>query len=500
MIPLEFPPGVTNLASKNARTVNWRESHLIRWEDGGTMEPIKGWERLNLGPWPSPLRKMHRWQANNGNIYTAYLCETNVFVEFSGAVVEITPTGGMVPTPVNNGGYGDAAYGTDLYGTPRPGLSRLGLYTPMFSMDNWGEELRVMTSSDGRYLGWSPSAAPGTLLTAVTGAPTGNRAFIITPERHAMLFGQNSVDKFAWSDEEDDTNWAYADLLSRAGFYDVSPKSPIVTQQLFSEGIIFFTPIMTYLIEWIGLPYTYSYRPLGEASVPVSPASICATPRGVIWPAVNGWWHYDGSSIKPIPCPIWDFIKEKMNVSVTRFTGVCVHVENEGEVWWFYADNTDGTLKNRRFAAYNYRNETWTMGELSRTCGYVYANDTSPIMSDGINVWKHETGYSYQGADLPWIESFNLNPNGGENFFTVKRLLPDIKKNADAVAFRMVKTNDRAGYTPETMSPRRQKNEFGYVDIRETARDMRLRIEMVANKDWGTIGPILFDSTLRGKK
>jgi hypothetical protein len=48
------------------------------------------------------------------------------------------------------------------------------------------------------------------------------------------------------------------------------------------------------------------------------------------------------------------------------------------------------------------------------------------------------------------------------------------------------------------MSPQRSKNPNGYVDIRETARDMRLRIEMVKNTPWETVGPILFDSAMRG--
>jgi hypothetical protein len=64
----------------------------------------------------------------------------------------------------------------------------------------------------------------------------------------------------------------------------------------------------------------------------------------------------------------------------------------------------------------------------------------------------------------------------------------------------MMKTNDRAGYTPEKQSPLRKKNKYGFVDIRETARDMRLRIEMVKDSNWGTVGPILFDNKIRGKK
>jgi len=498
LIPIQFPPGVTNLASKNAKIMNWREAHLIRWDNGITLRPVGGWEKTTSGPFASKLRKMHRWAATDRVLWTAYLCEQHCYVENASGFQDITPVGGLTPPAPNQAGYGNDVYSLDQYGTPRPGLSHLLYYSPMFSLGNWGQELRVMTSADGRYLGWSPSAVPGTKLTPVAGAPANNRSFIITPERHAMLFGMNAEDKFGWSDEEDDTNWDFAGLTSRARFYDIYPKSAIITQQLFDGGIVFFTNQMSYLVEWSGLPYVYSYRPIGRISVPVSPASICETPQGVVWISIDGWWIFDGSAPRIFDCDVWDSIIKNINVSATRFNAACVHYANRGEVWWFYADiqSTDGN--NNRYIMWDYRSKVWSMGKLNRTCGFVYANDLNPIMSDGVSVFKHESGFTYSGSELPWIESQNLSPNGGENWLTLKRILPDVAGDADALRWRVVKTNARDGYETEVMSPQRSKNPNGYVDIRETARDMRLRIEMVKNTPWETVGPILFDSAMRG--
>ena len=500
MIPINFPPGVTSLASKNAKISNWREAHLVRWDNGITMRPVMGWEKLSLTPFASKLRKMHRWQLNSGITYFAYLCERHCYVEIDGALVDITPVGGITPPPMGGGGYGDYLYGQELYGTPRPGESRMSLYTPIYSLDNWGEELRAMSSNDGRYLGWKPSDPAGTKLTAVTNAPTGNRSFVITPERHAMLFAMNAQYKFGWSDEEDDTNWLFGDLLSRARFYDIYPQSPIVTHQIADYGIIMFTTTMTYVIEWAGLPYVYIYRPVGKISIPISPSSICNTPDGTVWPAVDGWWIYDGTVERTIPCPVWDFIQEHMNVVRARYSATCVNVVNKGEVWWFYPDNDAPQGSNNRYVVWDYRSQIWTMGKLNRICGYTYANDVYPIMSDGVSVFRHETGLTYEGAEMPWIESQNLAPDGGEHMLTLKKILPDVSGDADALRWRMVKSNTRNGYTAETMSPQRKKNGNGFVDIRETAQNMRLRIDMVKATNWGTVGPILFDSSMRGKK
>lgn len=499
MIPIEFPPGVTALSSKNAKILNWRESHLMRWHET-TLKPVLGWEKYKTPVFASKLRKMHRWTRNDGTIITAYLCEQHVYIERDGVFTDITPAGGMAVPIVNIAGYGDDLYSFSKYGTPRPGDSRLNFTTNIYSLSNWGEELRAMTSADGRYLGWKPSDPPGTKMTAVTGAPVGNRAFIITPERHAMLFGMNAFDRFGWSDEEDDTNWAFGDILSRARYYDVYPKSYIITQQLMDVGILMFTPAMSYLIEWQGLPYVYSYRPIGEISVPISPASLCPTPLGVMWVATDGWWIFDGTAPRTVPCDVWDWIVDNVDMADARFTGACVHLGYAGEVWWFFPDKDSPTGFNNRYAMFDYRAKTWATGRLGRICGFVYPNSVFPILSDGINVWKHNSGLLYPDADMPWIESQNLAPDGGEHYMTLKRILPDVQGDSDAIRWRVVKSNARDGYETEIFSPQRKKNGSGFVDIRESARDMRLRIEMVKSADWGTIGPILFDMSGRGKK
>jgi hypothetical protein len=140
-------------------------------------------------------------------------------------------------------------------------------------------------------------------------------------------------------------------------------------------------------------------------------------------------------------------------------------------------------------------------GYLNRTCGVTYGNDRNPIMTDGFTVWKHETGFVYPNAlFMPYLESQTLNVAGGENWVTLSKILPDIMGDKTALAFSLMKNNDRTVYSSQTQSPQRTVNQFGWVDIRETARDIRLRIDMIKNNDWSTIGPIIFDMKPRGKK
>jgi hypothetical protein len=471
----------------------------MRWDNGTTLRPVGGWERYDYAPFPDKIRKMHRWLDNDNNMLTAYLCESHVYVDIGGSISDITPIDGMVIPTGNNGGYGDNDYNEGLYGTARSGESRLRLYTPVYSMDNWGEDLRVMTSADGRLLGWSPTT-PATPLVAIENAPVSNRSFIITPERHIMLFGMGGeFNKFGWCDEEDDTDWTFTDITNKAGFFDVSPTSPIIAHELFNGGIVMWTPTMTYVITYAGLPYIYSYKSIGKVSVPISPASATAIPTGVIWPSIDGWWIYDGSVPHEIRCDVWDFLDKHMDVNSSRFRAAAVHMHTKGELWWFFVAIGLG-VENSRYVCYDYRSNIWSMGKLGRTCGFSYPNDRYPVMATLFDVWKHEIGWKYSNSEFPWIESASVAPNGGEHRITLNKFQPDISGDRTAVEFSVVKSNDRTDYTKESRSPPRRVNEYGWVDIRETAQDMRLRIDMVKESNWGTVGPLLVDGKLRGKK
>jgi hypothetical protein len=503
MPAIEFPAGVTTLLSRSAKINNWRDANLVRWDDGVTLRPVGGWEEtvMSGGPFASRIREMHRWVDIAGIFWTAYLCEQHCYVESGGALVDITPAGGMAPLVGDSAGYGELDYGEHTYGTPRDGVSTMVKFSPAWTLDNWGEDLLVMTSYDGRLLRWSPSSAPGTKLAVVTGAPTNNRQFVVTPEHHCMLFqmGGNFGD-FGWCSQEDLGDWNFSSTTNTAGMYTVDPYSPIVAVQLASTGITVFTPAMSHNVDFIGLPYIYRRREIGKIPIPISASSTASIPEGTLWISVEGWWLYNGSTADIIPCPLWDSIAVRMDFARTIREATVVSIPNRGEVWWFWVDKNLG-LRTSRYTALDYRSKVWMPGYLSRTCGLTYGNDRNPVMSDGYKVWKHEVGLQYPEAPyMPFLESQTLNIGGGERWITINKILPDIMGSKDALAFSLALNNDRTDYATQRYTTRRTVNGHGWVDIRETARDVRLRIEMVRPEDWSTIGPIIFDSKPRGRK
>lgn len=161
--PIEIPPGVVAMPTKQQRSSNWAEVNLMRWVEG-QLAPIGGQQQYTF-KFASRCRAVHSWYDLNAVHYVAYLCEANLYVtigdtDVGATLVDITPGGGIAPPqPAAQGGYGDDAYGADTYGTPRTlsTIQALDALPPAWSLDNFGAILLAMTSADQRLLQWDPS-------------------------------------------------------------------------------------------------------------------------------------------------------------------------------------------------------------------------------------------------------------------------------------------------------------------------------------------------------
>ena len=116
-VPLTIPPGVVAAATKKMQSTNYSEVNMVRWADGqlppqggGQLAPIGGQSRYNFN-FASRCKAIHGWYDLNLIYNIAYLCETNLYVDRGGQLLDITPSGGILPpTPPTEGGYGDGLY------------------------------------------------------------------------------------------------------------------------------------------------------------------------------------------------------------------------------------------------------------------------------------------------------------------------------------------------------------------------------------------------------
>lgn len=502
--PIQFPPGVFRQGSEAEMEGKWYMTQLVRWING-VLRPVGGWERIipqGEVEIEGTIRATHVWITRDGIQRTALLTETNLYVmTTNGEVIDITPSPAITPPDTTSaGGYGDFTYNYSTYGTPRPDRPDTLTIGPMWTLDNFGDDLVAMASSDGRLLRWDPGGAPGTVAVEVTEAPHG-RFFVVTAERSIMIFWiESAFNSFGWCAQEDLTDWDYADVESTAGSYDIEPASPFITAVQTRYGVLAFTAIGAYFIRYMGVPYIYSYEYLGYFGAPVAGGAIQQTADLVMWYSTDGFWSFDGQTIAAVDCPLLDWMQRVIDPLWQYRRMVAIYIGVQSEVWFFFPEL--GQTENNRYVVVNYDEKWWSMGKLSRTCGTAGSALSYPIMSDGINVFLHEKGlFYYDAPELPYAQSGAIQMGGGARKMTMRKGIVDTRAPAEDVVFTFKARQDRISNGTE-VKPERVRNvrpNGGKLDFRITGRDVTVRIASTRSgaEPW-TFGRMLVHMFPRG--
>ena len=533
--PIQIPPGVVSMATKKMQSSNWSEVNFMRWREGQLM-PMGGQSQytnvvggVEKYAFASRCKMIHGWYGLDGTYHIAYLCEAHLYVDTGGALTDISPTPAITPPSGLVGGFGDGLYNEDLYGTPRsiPGSVAITKVPDAYSLDNFGSVLYAMTSADSRLLMWDPAVGgPAVVQPPAGGGSAGpvphGRCFVITAERFLMVFGSTqdgttgggSSRRFAWCDQENPGAWDYANVTSQAGFLDIEPASPIICALATRVGVIFWTGKKIYASRFLGLPYVYNSTELADGTTPWSPQSMTTTSALTLWMSEQGMFSYDGTSIVPVPCLVRPWIDDGVDPIAVRELSFACHLGEFNEFWWFYP--TLGSPTNTRAAVYNYKEGWFSQCRLSRSAGITSSYTSHPIFADDFVAFQHEVGVTYANASmpvqLPFAETFDLNILGGARLITVKQMIPDVEaldapdapSAANAIAnlrYSMFYRNSRSLGSPELQSTPRPVRSDGYVDFRQTGRDIRLRIDMATPVIQPfTLGQHLIDAVPRGDR
>ena len=500
-IPIDLPAGVVATPTKAKNSSFWRETNLIRW-DNGVMLPFDGWEQsaLSLADTSEILRAIHVWSDNSGKRWIAYLSETKVYVEFAGVLYDISPTVPLVPPDYSTGGaggYGDGPYGDHTYGTPRltdgPERNYIG---PCFKMDNWGEDLRVMSSADGRLLSWTPNFPVTNICVPVTNAPSG-RTFIVTPERHIMIFqAGGDPSKYAWSDQEDDTEWTISPT-TKAGNYVVEPGGPIIAAINTPNGNILWTDKHLTVSRYVGLPFIYSKEPAGTMTTPVSSMSVIKTDNGAMWFTEAGVYEFNGVNVVPVPCSVWAWVLENVDWPTARIHAFAMSFATKSEVMFFFPSTSGGY--NDRYILYSQKYGWWAMGKMARSAGFSDNFIDFPVLADKNKIYVHGKSTQYPNAvELPWAETFVLNVDQGSHLATVRYIVPEAEGDTTNLRYSLAYNIVRAANS-EQLTAKRTVQPSGWVEFMQSGRDFRLRVENISAQggEW-TMGPVIVDIIGRG--
>lgn len=348
------------------------------------------------------------------------------------------------------------------------------------------------------------------------------RCFVVTQERFVMIFGATedgtagggSARRFSWCDQENPGAWDYSNVTSQAGFLDIEPASPIIAALATRSGALIWTGKKCYVSQFLGIPYIYNYVELSDSCTPWSPQSTATTAALALWMTEQGVCAFDGTSILPIACKVRPWVDDDIDTIQVRELSFAMHLGEFNEWWWFFPQQ--GKPTNTRAIVYNYKEGWWTQANLSRSAGITSSYTAHPICADDFVAFQHEVGSVYANASMPvappFAESFDLNLVSGARLTTVKQLIPDIEavdaSDPTAIAniisnlrYSIFYRNSRSLGAPELQSTPVPVRSDGYVDFRQTGRDVRLRIDVASAVVEGfTLGQHLIDAAPRGDR
>ena len=343
-------------------------------------------------------------------------------------------------TTVGGNGWGAGAWGginTDLtqFGWGDPANTGTTQEIRLWTHDNFGEDL-LLNPRDGAIFYWDKSNGTNTravLLSSLSGAsdvPTIAKQVLVSDiDRHIVVFGANTIGTstqdpllIRFGSQESLTNFT-PDTTNTAGDLRLSSGSTFIQAVETKQQILVFTDRSLFSMRFIVPPFTFGLQELSKNITIMSPNSAIAVDDIVFWMGKENFYIYTGRA-QQIACSVKDKIFLDFNFS--QSDKVVAGVNSQwSEIWWFYPSlNSE---ENDKYVIYNYANQTWYYGTLSRTAWHDRGIRRFPIGAGSQYLFNHENGNDDDGSAMTAsIESSQIDIGDGYQFTFIKQLIPDI--------------------------------------------------------------------------
>lgn len=366
----------------------------------------------------------------------------------------------------------------------------------LWTADNYGEDL-IINPRNGSIFYWDATNGVTTRavqLSTKTGAnlvPTvGLQTLVSETDRHVIVFGADPLNDtgtartgtsdpmlIAFSDQENELEFEPKND-NTAGSLRLSEGSIIVGTVKARQEILVWTDTSIYSMQFVGAPFTFGINLINKNTGLIGPNAAITAPNGVFWMGYDSFYVYNGA-VEKVPCPVQSYVFDDMNI--TQGFQFFAFTNNEfNEVGWFYC--SDGSDVVDRFVLYNYVENAWSYGNLSRTA-WLDRNIVNYPRATGTNyLYEHEYGYNDDGSPMTnvFIESADIDLGDGEQFAFVGRIIPDVRflNNSAAGKVNMViKTRNYPGDSLTTASTNQMGSDTQQIFTRERSRQMVLRLE-----------------------
>jgi hypothetical protein len=389
-------------------------------------------------------------------------------------------------------GWGINGWGAGTFGS----TSSLSLTNQLrlWTHDNFGEDLIINPRAGGIYK-WVENNGLGTRaveLSGITGAnqvPTvGLQVITSEKDRHLIVLGADPVSGtsrtgtvdpmfIAFSDQENSLEFEPTNT-NTAGSLRLSSGSSIIGAVKSRQEIMIWTDTALYSMQFIGPPFTFAVNLINEGIGLVGPKAAVTAPQGIYWMSYNNFYIYNGS-VQTIPCTVHNYVFGDINLGQS-FKFNAFTISDKSEVGWFYCSSSSTEID--RYVIYNYIENLWIYGSLTRTAWLDAGIENYPRAVNGGYLYQQETGFNDDGSPMTnvFIESSDFDIGDGEQFTFIRRIIPDFKflqnNNAGNINI-VVKTRNFPGDSLTTNSTNAITETTTQAYVRGRARQMVLRFE-----------------------
>lgn len=487
--PILDPVGTTTAAS-NAVTITIASPAVISWTSHGlTSDSVVKF--TTTGSLPTGITA--------GTAYYVIPIDANTFKI-------CLASGGKNGTQINTSGTQSGVHtaswivGQDTYGRQRSVNPPQYRKPDFWSFAAFGQDLLSVCSSDGRLLHFAPTTGTPAVMDVPSNAPTANTAVLVTAERACVLLGAGgNKRRVQWSDLENYNSWTPSST-NQTGYIDLEATSPIVNGIRVKEGILILCQHEVFLMRYVGAPYYYGIEKLGNTTFS-APNALTVGSNMAIWVGDESFWIYDGSAVRPLPCPFFNDIKQAYDPVYGNYRAFMHENGIFPEFWLDYPDIANSTGENSSYVIWNYAENWWARGTRSITamCGAATAKYPIGAKTDN-NIYQFEDGYTDNGISRVgnvWAETSLLNVGAGTKIMDINQAMVAVDPTYGSQNYQLKVFSRFAGDQSETTYGPYLPRLDGYTDMRAQGRDLRIRIEATNDNYW-SLGPVRLDIQANG--
>jgi len=387
-------------------------------------------------------------------------------------------------------GWGDAASVT----TP-------GAQIRLWSHDNFGEDIIINPRDSGLFY-WDKTNGLGnravelsatSTYSGETSVPTVAKQILVSDQdRHVIAFGCDGLGAtptatqgdgiqdpllIRFSSQENPVDF-FPTATNTAGDLRLGGGSTFVQAVETKQLILVFTNKTLHAMKFIGPPFTFGLQELSKNITIMSPFSAIAVEDAVFWMGVDTFYLYENGQTIQLPCTVKDKVFLDFNFEERNKVHVGLNSEFT-EILWFYPSSAGTEID--KYVAYNYQERLWYYGTLTRQAWLDRGIRNLPQATGNQYLYNHEIGYDDDGSAMTsFIESAVMDIGEGNNFVSIRRVIPDVTfagstSTNPTVSFTVKSKNFPGGGFEQTGSGTTERSATTPVEKFTTKLDYRIR-------------------------